>query len=262
MSIKNEIAAVKAQKKGNPSRILTIDIERLPGLAHVWDQKTSFVSYRNFVQQPTTICWAARWYGQSRVIFESAWKSRDRMIERAWELFDEADAVVTFNGDKFDIPHLQGDWLRHGYGPPSPYKSIDLYKMARNRFGLVSNGLDHLTRELGYKGKETRYSIEMAQAAMSGDRTAQKELRTYNAADVELTEWTHDRLTGWLPGHPHMKASDDLICNQCGSKELTQLPKPYRAVLLEYQAYRCDVCKGIVRTNWNTKRVAVSRGVK
>lgn len=254
--------AVRAQRKGRPDRILTIDIERLPGLARVFDQKTSFVSYRNFREQPRTICWAARWYGQSRVIFEAEWKDPQRMLDRAWELFDEADAVVTFNGDRFDIPHLQGAWAIAGYAPPSPYKSIDLYKSVKNRFGFISNGLDHTTRMLGYTGKTTHYSIDLAEAALNGDRQAQKELRTYNAGDIELSEWLYDRVAAWDHNHPHMGRSKEISCNRCGSQELTAERKPYAAVLLEYTLYRCDVCKGMVRGNWNTARKAITRGVR
>ncbi|NIV35232.1 MAG: hypothetical protein GWN58_38990, partial [Anaerolineae bacterium] len=49
------------------------------------------------------------------------------MLEGAWELLDEADAVVHYNGKKFDIPTLNREFVKYGFTPPSPYKQIDLY---------------------------------------------------------------------------------------------------------------------------------------
>lgn len=264
MNILEDIENLDRRKKRphpNQGRILTIDIERLPGVAYAFDQKTQFISYRNFIEQPRTICWAARWQGQSRMLFESAWKDEEKMLRKSWELFDQADAVVTFNGRRFDVPHLRGAWLKAGFPPPRPWKDIDLYTMAKNRFGFISNSLDHITKELGYTGKTDHYSILLAQAAVDGDKEAQKRLKAYNASDVELTEWLHDRLLGHLPTHPHLSHSSEVICNQCSSKNLTQLPSKYKAVLLEYTMFRCDNCGGIVRANWNTARVATTRGV-
>lgn len=254
------LAEMIAKRKGRPGRILTIDIERLPGLAYVWEPRTKYIAPRNFKEWPRMICWAARWYGQSRVMFEAEWKDRDRMIQRAWELYDEADAVVTFNGVNFDNRHLRSDWLLAGMAPPRPWKDIDLYRQAK-KFGFESKSMDSLTRRLGRPGKETFYSVEMALAAVNGNKEAQKQLRTYNVGDIELTEWLHDRLLGWLPNYPHLGSASEACCNQCGSTDLTEQPTKYKAVLLSYRLYRCDSCGGLVRSSWHDARLAVTRGV-
>ena len=262
MNILEDIENLNRRKSvHHQGRILTIDIERLPGLARVFDQKTKFVSYRNFREEPRTICWAARWKGQKRMMFEAEWKDPEAMLRKSWELFDQADAVLTFNGKKFDIPHLRGAWLEAGFPPPRPWKDIDLYALARNKFGYTSNSLDHITKRLGFRGKNDAYSIEMGEAATSGDKEAQKRLREYNASDVELTEFLHQRLLGYMPTHPHLGRTSKITCNQCGGKELAEQPNNYQAVLLQYQMFRCDNCGGIVRSNWNVARTAISRGV-
>lgn len=251
--------------KRSPARILTIDIERLPGLVTRWDQRgSSFVSWKQFKEYPSTLCWAARWLGnvgRDSMMFEAAWKNRERMVQRSWELFDAADAVVTFNGDRFDIPKLRGDWIKAGLKPPRPYKSIDLYREVK-KFGFLSNSLDHTSQELGLIGKQGQYSEEVAFAAMLGNREAQREMRMYNAADVEVTEQLHERLLGWMPTHPHLGRASEMSCNQCGSESLTEQPVRYRAVVLTYRMYRCDDCGGIVRTNFNPVRIASTTGVR
>ncbi len=103
-------ALIQKLRTGEPprvkaaARILTIDIERLPGTAYVWEPKTRYVAPRNFLEWPRLLCFAARWYGDKRVVFEAEWRKggREQMVKRAWELYDEADIVVTYNGRRFD----------------------------------------------------------------------------------------------------------------------------------------------------------------
>lgn len=244
-------------------RVLVVDIERLPGLAHVWEPRTKYVAPRNFVEWPRTVCFAARWYGQKRVRFHAEWEpsSHEEMIAKAWELYDEADAVVTFNGVRFDNRKLKTEWLEAGFPPPRPWKDIDLFQVVRREFGFESNSLDTVTRRLGRPGKETFYSVTDTQAAVDGDRDAQARLRTYNQGDIELTEWLYDRLRPWIRNHPHIGSSgDELSCNRCGGKDLTLQPTRYRAVVLDYSLYRCDHCQGLVRGGWQG-RAATTRGV-
>ena len=242
------------------ARVLTIDIERLPGLARVFDQKTNFVSHRNFIQSPETICFAARWYGEKTPIFEAAWNDREAMVRRSWELYDEATAVVTFNGKRFDDKHLKALWFEAGYAPPRPWKPIDLFPAVK-QFGYLSSSLDYVTKRLGRPGKVDAYNMDMAFAAMEGDEKAQKRLRRYNIGDIELTEWLYDRLRGWMPNHPHLGApSDGKTCNQCGSDKLKAQPTKYRAVVIDYALMRCERCGANIRAGWHA-RAAQTRGV-
>jgi hypothetical protein len=242
------------------ANVLVIDIERLPGVAYVWEPKTRYVAPRNFIEWPSLLCFAARWYGQKRPIFEAAWTDPDRMVQRAWELYDKADAVITYNGVRFDDKHLRTEWLEAGMSPPRPWKSIDLFQQVK-RFGFESKSLDSVTRRLGRPGKELHYDIGLAQAAMQGDRDAQRQMRTYNIGDIELTEWLADRLRGWMHNHPILGAHDDKACNQCGSTDLTKQPTNYRAVVIDYALYRCDNCGANVRGAWHS-RSAATQGVQ
>ncbi len=242
------------------ANILILDVERLPGTAYAWGPKTKYIPPRQFIEWPSLLCFAARWYGQKRIMFHSAWRDRDLMLQSAWKLYDQADIVVTYYGTRADNPWLKTEWLEAGMSPPRPWKDVDLYRTVA-QFGFESRSLDTVTRRLGRPGKETFYSMDKAWAAYNGDRQAQRELRTYNSGDVELTEWLLDRLRGWMPNHPHLGSwGDEKRCNQCGSADLTLQPSRYRAVLIDYALYRCDVCGGNVRGAWHS-RAAVTRGV-
>lgn len=256
------LAELRGARVQTGAKILTIDIERLPGVAYAWEPKTRYIAPRNFIQWPRLLCFAARWYGDDKaLIFEAEWKNRDRMIERAWKLYDAADIVVTYNGIRFDNKHLRTDWLEAGMPPPRPWKDVDLFAQVR-QFGYESKSLDTVTRRLGRPGKELSYDIGLAQAAATGDREAQRALKTYNAGDVELTEWLYDRLRGWMPGHPLPGTfGDEKRCNQCGSDDLKRQATKYRAVVIDYTLYRCQNCGGNVRGGWHA-RAASTRGVR
>lgn len=248
-------------KDPSNSKILILDIERLPGLARVWEPKTRYIAPRSFVEWPKLLCWAARWYGEKEYQFAAEWTGRGEMLKEVWELYDKADIVVTYNGIAFDDKHLCSEWLEAGYRPPRPWKNVDLYRAVK-RFGFESKSLDSVSRRLGRPGKATSYDADTAFAAAEGNIRAQNRLRRYNQGDVELTEWLYDRLRGWIPNHPFIGDNDGESnrCNQCGSAKLRREPSQYRAVVIDYNLLRCADCGGLVRAGWYS-RVATTRGV-
>lgn len=248
-------------KTPSAAKILILDIERLPGLARVWEPRTKYIGPRNFVEWPSLLCWAARWYGEKEIHFAAEWISRDEMLSQMWILYDSADVIVTFNGIGFDSKHLKSEWLMAGMKPPRPWKDVDLYKVVK-QFGFESKSLDSVSRRLGRPGKALNYSMDMAYAAQGGNIRAQNTLKRYNAGDVELTEWLYDRLRGWISTHPVIGATDgdEKRCNQCGSDKLRNQPSKYRAVVIDYNLLRCAHCGGLSRSGWHS-RVSATRGV-
>lgn len=250
--------SLAARVKKHGDKILIVDMERLSGLARVWDQKTNFVPYTNFVRHPSTLCFAAKWYGDKKTEFHAAWDDYDAMVKRSWELFDEASIVVTYNGKRFDCEHFRGDWLKAGLPLPTPWKDVDLYQT--NKFGFTSRSLNHLCQILGLDVKSGKYSFDMAEACMAGDEKAQKLMRRYNVGDVKITEQAYDRLRGYLPNHPHIGEinPDERRCNQCGSPNLERNGLT-RAVVIDYVLWRCSDCGANVKGTRHS-RTAATRG--
>lgn len=245
---------------GRDARILILDVERLPGICYAWGPKTKYVPPEQFIEWPRVLCFAAQWYGHKRPIFEAEWIDRDKMIQRSWDLYDQADIVVTYYGTGADNPWLKTHWVEAGMAPPRPWKDVDLYR-AVTQFGFESKSLHSVSRRLGQDGKLTRYSMTKAWACVNGDKAAQREMKSYNIGDVSETLALYDRLRGWIKNHPHVGTwGDAIVCHQCGSKNLTLQPSRYRAVLLEYALYRCDHCGANVRGSWEG-RAAATRGV-
>ena len=84
-----------------------LDIESAPNMAFVWGLFKQNISISQIVDSGYVLCWAAKWYGDSEVHFDSVYQSRPKaMLKRIHKMLDEADAVVHYNGLRFDIPTL------------------------------------------------------------------------------------------------------------------------------------------------------------
>lgn len=96
---------------------------------------------------------------------------------------------------------------------------------------------------------------------MLGSEKDQRDLARYNRGDVRGTEFAYDELRGSMPHHPHMGATDELSCNQCGSTELAPAGE-YTAQVLVYPLYRCLRCGAHVRDRKSCGRVAYTAGTR
>src|SRR6185312_9194312 len=124
---------------------------------------------------------------------EVEWRGRKpdghkRMIRRAWKLLNEADAVVHYNGKRFDVPRLQREFLKLDMAPPAPFAQIDLLATARRKFSFDSNKLERVADELGIGRKEEHEGFRLWIKCLDGDVNAWERMRRYNVKDVKLTE--------------------------------------------------------------------------
>jgi hypothetical protein len=206
---------------------------------------------------------AAKWYNKDDVEYYSDHDSgHSEMIERAWHLLDETDILVTFNGVRFDVKHLKREFVLAGFPMPRPWKDVDLYREAKKQWAFESKGLAHLASRFDLGAKEAHEGFGLWKSCLEGDEDAWARMKSYNVQDVVLTEAVYDRMRGWIPTHPHMGPIDTedvgLLCNQCGSDELTPTGLK-RAVVLDYRLYRCDRCGANVQGMMHA-RAARTRG--
>lgn len=253
-----------ASRAAQGAKILVVDIERLPGMTPIFDQRTSgFIPVSKWTELPSLLCFAAKWHGSSKVEFHAAWDDHAAMVEAAHRLYDEAEIVVTFNGLKFDNKHLRSEWLVSGMTPPSPWKDVDLYRVAGQHFGFESKSLNHLCHRLGLDTKDGHYDPVLAFKCMEGDAKAQATMRRYNAGDVKITEQAYRRLLPWIHNHPTMvKAMDERpTCNKCPDGGDLERKGTYLANQIRYLRYQCNTCGGWVRGTKHA-RAAATHGVK
>ncbi|MFJ3084398.1 ribonuclease H-like domain-containing protein [Streptomyces halstedii] len=225
-------------------KLLTLDIETSPNLAHVWGLWQQNVGLPQLLESGEVISFAAKWRDWRETKFYSSFHhGKEAMIEAAHGLLDEADAVIHFNGARFDIPHLNREFIEAGLTPPSPYEQIDLLKVVKKNFRFPSNKLDYVTKALGLDHKISNSGHQLWVKCMAGDFQAWEEMKAYNMQDVVITEQLYDKLLPWITGHPSVGLHDEIdehSCPNCGSTELEKRGKAYTSVSV-FQRYRC-VC--------------------
>lgn len=227
-------------------KVLTLDIETAPNLAHVWGLFKQNIAITQLAEVSTVICWAAKWHSRKGVEFRSDHHDgHDAMIARAHELLDEADVVVGWNSKAFDIKHLQREFLLADLPPASPHHDVDLLTVARSRFKFASNKLDHVAQQLGVGAKVQHTGFELWLDCMRGDDKAWALMKRYNVQDVRLTEQLYDRLLPWIARHPHqgLYGGPKAGCPRCGS--MHAIIRGHRTTAVgSYTRYQCQVCRG------------------
>lgn len=225
-------------------KILLLDIETAPNLAYVWGLWEQNVALTQLVEQDYLLCWAAKWYGEDKVIHSTVWDDgKYKMMKDMWKLLDEADAVVHYNGKKFDIPWINREMLLEGMLPPSPYRQIDLLETVKKTFRFPSNKLEFVAKELGV-GKKINTNFELWVGCIKGDKESREKMSEYNVNDTILLERVYEVLLPWIKGHAnHALFSDGSapICPNCGSDKLHKRGLTHTLASV-FQRYRCTNC--------------------
>lgn len=179
-------------------RLLFLDIETKPAVVHAWKLQDQNIALNQVVDPGGTICFSALWEGSDELLFHADWiDGHATMIEMAYRLLREAETVVTYYGDKFDLPKLRGEFLMADLPPLRPNISIDLHKTMK-KFGLLSNKLAFVGPLLTGEGKEGHEGHALWVKVMAGEPEAQATMERYCRQDVRLLERLYDRMLPYL----------------------------------------------------------------
>jgi len=231
-------------------KILVLDIETSPNLAWVWGLWNQNIGLSQLVQPTFVMSWAAKWVGQKTVHYK---KHTDaEFLDKIWELMNEADAIVHYNGRKFDIPHLNREFLEAGMTPPSNFFEIDLLTTVRSRFRFPSNKLAYVAEQLLNAGKLPTGGFGLWTAALEGKAWAWAKMRKYNIQDVIVTDDLYNLLKGWIKNHPnhglYVEDQENPICRNCGSEKVKENGNEYDTTgVFAYKRYRCNDCGANLR---------------
>ncbi len=191
------------------------------------------------------MCWAAKWHGKRRVLFDSIHESTElQMVKGIHKLLDDADVAVHYNGLSFDIKRLNSEFLKFKLDPPSPYQNVDLLKTTRSQFGFASNKLDYVVQQLDLGAKVKHLGMDLWRDCMAGCPKAWKTMQRYNIQDVRLLEDYYNRVLPWIKGHPNWGVYKDAnrpTCRQCGSTNVKKNGWERKTTLV-YQRYKCNNC--------------------
>jgi hypothetical protein len=171
-------------------KILLLDIETAPATAYVWKLFDENISLDQLI-------------------------TPSQMLEPLHGFLSEADAVVTYNGERFDLPKINGEFVVAGMRPVPPTPSIDLYKTAK-QLGYQSNKLMFVAKHLGIGEKISTEGFKLWRDVMAGSEEAWARMLRYNKQDVALLENLYAELRPFIRSHPAMYV-DDGACIACGS---------------------------------------------
>lgn len=203
--------------KSKQPRILVLDIETGPGKAFFWNLFDTYIPLERVIEPGRMLCFAAKFVGEKEVYFGSEWTDgRIQMLQRLTALINEADAVVTFNGDKFDFRKIRGEVIAAGLPPFAPPTSIDLYKTVRG-LGYTSGKMDYVAQFLKLGSKTKHAGFALWRDVLAGCKKAQRKMTKYNIQDIKLTERLYKKLRPYIANHPTLRDNEGKVkCPVCG----------------------------------------------
>jgi DNA polymerase elongation subunit (family B) len=250
MSISEAVQTTIAQKN---KTIVVLDIETAPASVYTFGLKQygGYISPKMMIEPGRMIMFAARIYGGAMIFSSEFHNGKDAMLQAAYEILDEADIVVTYNGDNFDLKQINKELILAGYPRPRPYKSVDLIKTAKKHFMFESNSLDHISQRLEIGSKQETGGFELWRRCIEdNDPEAWNIMRDYCKNDVDLTKKLYDEFRPWITNHPPVNTESLDSCPACGIDHLTLNAVEtgtYDTPKRSYPVYRCDNCFALLR---------------
>ena len=232
------------------AKVLLIDCETSPAKAHVWGLFNQNIGLPQVLEDPRIMGFGAKWLGDKSVKWYSEYHhDRTTMLEAARDLLDTADVVAHYNGNTFDTPWLQGEFLREGIEAPSPFKQIDLYRVIKKHARFISHKLQYVSGALLDDSKVSHAGHQMWVDCLEGEGEVQRRawnmMRRYCKKDVALLEPLFLKARPYLPASVNFALYEGQDgCQKCGSAEfLESRGVAYTATRAYPQAY-CKPSRG------------------
>lgn len=241
------------------AKILILDIETAPNIAYVWRFFKTNVGAKQVLEHTEIMSFAYKWLGEDQVYYYDVQHTNEATIlPYLMEALDAADVVVAHNGNKFDLPTIQGRALVAGLRPPAPYKTVDTLLVARYEFNFPANSLEYLSTILGVDQKDSHKNFpgfELWDQCLKGNPAAWDEMRTYNIQDVITLEQIYLKMRPWMRRHPNVGVFEQNItgpaCPKCNSHDLQYRGYAHTNVG-RFHRFQCNDCGG-----WGRERMSI-----
>jgi len=212
-------------------KVLFYDIETTPLQAWVWRCGKQVVRHNQLVEGKKNydiICIGYEWLHEKKakcLDWDYKKQNSKEMVKEFTKICDEADIIIGKNNKRFDDKHVNTQRLIHGLeGRPDLMEKVDdLETQIRRHFYLPSYGLDYLSEQLGYGGKDRMCFqdwIDIVEQTKNGKK-ALKKMIDYCKKDV------HDTKLMWRHCQAHMKPklnvsalTGNFACKVCGSLDI------------------------------------------
>lgn len=247
----------------NNAKILLFDIETAPMLGYVWGLWENNVALNQVNSDWHVISWSAKWLGDSpnKIMYVDQRKAKNveddkLLLDGIWKLLDEADVVITQNGKSFDQKKLQARFILSGMQPPSSYRHIDTFMLAKKHFAFTSNKLEYMSGKLCTKYKKLKtkefQGFDLWKECLNGNIRAWKEMEKYNKHDVLALEELYTKLIPW-DNSVNLNVYNDKPLTTCTCGSSADLKKNGYAFTntAKYHRYKCTNCGSETRGRTN-----------
>lgn len=227
------------------ARILTLDIENTAQVIEAWGSWE--VDAIRILRPTLVLCVAGKWLNESKPFvygMDDFGKKLDdkKVLQKIWKDMDEADAIITHNGDQHDLKILNARFFFHQLGLPSPFISIDTKKLAKRVGKFPTNKLKHIREYRGHTLKEDSGGYGTWERCLEWDKKSWKHLKDYCMNDVIATEATYLELRPYAPPNYNLSTfSERDGCPTCGRVILEKRGFSYTRTG-KRQRYQCTSC--------------------
>ncbi len=206
--------------------VWTIDIETSPCIVVVWGMGKQYVTHEQLIKDWHIMSFSAKKLDapESSLLYMETRNDNDLvLLKKLWEIFNDADIIITQNGKKFDSKKINARFIMNGLPPVKPYQHIDTYLIVKNVAALTSNKLEYLTDKLCVKHKKIVHGkypgLSLWKECEKNNIDAWNEMKRYNKKDVLSTEELYLAIKAWAPEstpkmYPLTPEKDN--CTTCG----------------------------------------------
>lgn len=263
--------------KKNKPRIIIWDLETLPDPEQIYKNIPSIGAWpgRTFKAELQSImCFGYKVYGEKRTHCINAWDLDDwtksktdrhndkKLAMAASKILNEADAIVTHNGKRFDMKVLNTRLAKWGLPPVAPKMHIDT-KIVAKKLSLYSNSLANVAKFFGVADKMTFNNKWGMWERIAFKKETKKDLKVmsdYCKMDVIVLEAIYDKLRPYATSIPNYnifdKEPDNRKCPNCGSTKLHKHGTKVTPTKI-YQRYLCQSCGTTSRTDLKDNNMRV-----
>jgi len=239
--------------------LIALDIETAPALVWSFGLFNQNHGIDQIEEDPYILGFSVQRYGKPVKWYDC--RDEKTMYDELFKALDEADVLVGWNSDSFDVKWIEGELKLRGYPAPSPTHLVDLMKHFRRRSRFISKKLAYVSQRLlgdtkvPHQGfRDLWWPIISPKATEEERNKAWTRMKRYGLKDTALMFPILEEVIGWIKLPVRMRSNPyEETCPNCGSTHVRR--KGYRrSGNFDKQRYQCqnDGCG-----KWWTERVGI-----
>lgn len=191
------------------ANVWVLDIETSPLIVLVWELGKQYVNKDQVLKDWHIMSFSAKKLGapaSSMLYMETRTEDDGDILKKLWEIFNEADVIITQNGKRFDEPKIKARMMLKGFRPYKPFKHHDTFLQNKDK-AFTSHSLDYLTDKFCTKYKKLKHKVFSGlslwkeclgiKISYNPNPKAWAEMRKYNNMDVLSDEELYLKTRGW-----------------------------------------------------------------